>query len=553
MPSQHHFLCTVCYLVRESTAANIDAASQLPTPSPDGALIAFIASTQLHIRSARTSDDVEIYDLPSGFDQSCRFVRWYRSRHGGSKCASQRLLLADDARIIIYDVTKSQSYAEITGATSLTKLDDVDFGWTPDEVMVFSDFGFKLQIWSLPTKRAVEVKDPKSITSCYSYRPMTGHLAILTRPAAHDILLIIAPQSHEVLSTSELSTVDARGIEYSPDGNWLAVFDTASAGCRVVILTADGNHFKTHSIPHGESNPGVRRIQWSPTGDHLAIGDCESNVTLLGKNTVCAFGPSSYRRTSLTFSQFTPRLKFFHPRTLEVPNGIVWQEELGPSRSRSYAQAKQPATAPSYESFNATKKRSSGIALMEFNHPRGDLLASTSSDTPSTLWVHSTDSRPGETITALIHHSPIKALSWHPTVPDLLLVQCAIAEPASYVWKSDWSEPRVLSLPLKAPMEKIGAAWLATDDDSIRLMLSSAEQSAIKQFTHEGEEVIDSVGQMGPEAMFDEGNSFDLSSVHMQADKYPEVTPAVGLSTELGHTLDVEDTFHYRHQSKTAT
>lgn len=173
----------------------------------------------------------------------------------------------------------------------MTKLDDVDFGWTPDEVMIFSDFGFKLQIWSLPTKRAVEVKDPKSITSSYSYRPMTGHLAILTRPAAHDILLIIAPQSQEVLSTSELSTVDARGIEYSPDGNWLAVFDTASAGCRVVILTADGNHFKTYSLPQEESNPGVRRIQWSPTGDHLAIGDCEGNVALLGKNTVCAFGP----------------------------------------------------------------------------------------------------------------------------------------------------------------------------------------------------------------------------------------------------------------------
>ncbi|KAI4256679.1 MAG: hypothetical protein L6R42_006084, partial [Xanthoria sp. 1 TBL-2021] len=340
--------------------------------------------------------------------------------------------------------------------------------------------------------------------------------------------------SHEVLSTSELSTVDARGIEYSPDGNWLAVFDTASAGCRVIILTGDGHHLKTHSLPQDELNLGVRCIQWSPTGDYLAIGDHESNLTLLGKST------------------FTPRLKLFHPRTVEVPNGIVWQEELGPSRSRSYAQAKQPTTSPSYESFKATKKRSSGIALMEFNHPRGDLLACTSSDTPSTLWIHSVDSRSGQTTTALIHHSPIKALFWHPTVTDLLLVQCAIAEPTVHVWKGDWSEPRIWSLPLKAPIEKHKAAWLTSDGDSIRLMLSNAEQSAIKQFTHEGEEVIDPVGRMGPEAMFDEGNSFDLSSVHMQADKYPDETPAVGLSTELGHTLEVEDTFHYRHQNQAA-
>ncbi|KAL8649940.1 MAG: hypothetical protein Q9226_005362, partial [Calogaya cf. arnoldii] len=314
--------------------------SQLPAPSPDGALIAFIASTQLHVRSARTFDDVVIYDLPSGFDQSCRFIRWYGTRNGDSKCTSQRLLLSDDAKIVVYDISKAQLYAEISGATTMTKLEDVEFGRAPDEVMVFSDFGFKLQIWSLLTKRAVEIKDPKTITPNYSYRSQTGHLAILTRPAAHDILLILAPQSHEVLSTSDLSTVDARGVEYSPDGKWLAVYDTASAGCRVVILTADGQHFKTYSLPQDELTLGVRRIQWSPTGAHLAIGDHESNVTLLGKDT------------------FTPRLRFLHPRTVEVPNGIVWQEELSASRSRSYARAKQPATSPSHDAFQATKKRS---------------------------------------------------------------------------------------------------------------------------------------------------------------------------------------------------
>ncbi|KAL8787420.1 MAG: hypothetical protein Q9213_002197 [Squamulea squamosa] len=426
-------------------------ASQLPVPSPDGALIAVIASTQLHIRSARTAEDVQIYDLPSGFDLSCRFIRWYRTQYNVSQRNAQFLLLADDCKIIIYDTTKSHLYAEIGGATSMTKLAHVDFGWTPNEVMVFSDFGYKLQIWSLPTKRAVEIKDPKPITPNYSYRSTTGHLAILTRPAAHDILMIIAPQSHEVLSSFELSTVDALGIEYSPDGgNWLAIYDTASAGCRVSIHTADGHHFKTYSLPQDELNMGVRCIKWSPGGNYLAVGDYEGTVTLLGKTT------------------FAPRLKFFHPTTIEVSNGIIWQEELSPPRSRSYVRTRQPATSPSHESFQATKKRSPGVSLMEFNYHDGDLMASTST-----------------------------------------------------------------------PFGKLKAAWLASDDDKVRFILSSTEQYAIGQLTEEGEEIPESCGCMGHEAMFDEGHSFSMS---------PEVTPAIGLSTELGQNLDVEDTFQYRHK-----
>lgn len=262
-------------------------------------MIAFIANSHLHIRSVATADDVQIYDLSPGFDTSCRFIRWYRQRHNGAPTSHegassnsnesipQRLLLAADARIIVYDITRPQLYAEISGTTTLTKLADVDFGWTSDEIMLFSDFGYKLQIWSLTSKRAVEVKDPKSEVACYSYRPNTGHLALLTRHAAHDILMILAPHSHEVLSTFELSTVDACGVDYSPDGNWLAVWDSASVGCRVIVLTADGHHFKTFSRPEDELTLGISVVRWSPAGDHLAIGDHDGMVTLLGKNTVC--------------------------------------------------------------------------------------------------------------------------------------------------------------------------------------------------------------------------------------------------------------------------
>lgn len=274
------FASLVSELAHAGGYTDIHVGSQPAVPSIDGAVIAIIDRSQLLVRSSETGHVQQVYDLPPGFATSCRFIRWYQ------QSGIQRVLLADDARIVVYDISKPQMYAEITGANGLTKLANVDFGRTHDEVMVFSDFGFKLQIWALTSKRAIEIKDPKSVLPCYSYRSTTGHLALLTRPASHDILMIVAPQTHEVLETVELSTIDAGGVMYSPNGNWLAVWDTASAGCRVLVLTADGHLFKTYSLPQNELNLGVRSVQWNPGSDFLAVGDNEGTVTVLRANTV---------------------------------------------------------------------------------------------------------------------------------------------------------------------------------------------------------------------------------------------------------------------------
>ncbi|KAI4103885.1 MAG: hypothetical protein LQ345_007307, partial [Seirophora villosa] len=497
-----------------------------------------IDRSQLIIRSAKDATVKQSFDLPPGFATSCRFIKWYRPpdapgrspRRGGTNSinsnalGSQRLLLADDARILVYDINKPLLYAEISGATGLTSLGNIKFGRTPDEVMVFSDFDFKLQIWSLPTKRAIEIKDPKSASPCYSYRPMSGHLALLARPAVHDILMIIAPHTHEVLETSALPTIDARGVKYSPDSNWIAIWDTSSAGCRVLILTADGQLFKTYALPHEELNLGVRCVQWSPDSDNLAIGDNEGRVTFLGKNTPM----------------------------IDSPQETVWQEELGPSRARDYAKAKQSAISPSHETFRSAKDSNSGISLMEFNLD-GSLIASKCNDTPSTLRIYSP--RNGQPLAALIHHAPIRSIQWHEKLADLLLIQCAIRDPIIYVWKASWNSPKIFSLSMKPPFGQLRASWLASDDEGIRYMLGNSEQSAIGQFTLEGEEVSwRSHGafreDLGPEDMFDEGHSLDLSPEKVPDDTVSDDTSCPGLSTQLGFTSTVEDTFLYRRQSE---
>lgn len=240
---------------------------------------------------------------------------------------------------------------------------------------------------------------------------------------------------------------------------------------------------------------------------------------------------------------------------IDDPHETVWQEELGPSRTRGYAKAKQPAVSPSVDAFQTAKEGNSGINLMQFNID-GSLLASRCNATPSTLRIFAPQT--GQQLTALIHRSPIKSIQWHAKLADLLLVQCTIPDPTVYVWKASWSTPKVFNLSLKAPFGQLRASWLSSDHETIRYMLSNVEQYAIGQFTENGEEVPwqrsgESLDGLGPEDMFDEGHSLDLSPAKKgQGDSIANDTPALGLSTQLGYT-SVEDTFHFRRQSQAIT
>ena len=90
-------------------------------------------------------------------------------------------------------------------------------------------------------------------------------------------------------------------------------------------------------------------------------------------------------------------------------------------------------------------------------------------------------------------------------------------------------------------------------------MLGNTEQYTTGQFTEDGEDDCgqassESLNDLGPEDMFDEGNSLDLSPVKKDRGyAILDDTPALGLSTQLGYTSTVEDTFHFRRQSQAVT
>ena len=209
----------------------------------------------------------------------------------GEYLMARRLLVADNEIIRVFDVSDPSWQATITGsASNLGKLANVVFGHTANEVLVFSDFGVKVTIWSLLTSRGVEIRDPKYAVLCHGFRPKTGHLALLIRGATQDILMLLTPCSHELLRSVELGTTDAQAVQWSQDGHWIAVRDVASAGHRVQIYTADGNLFKTFTRleDHSEIGLGAKCTEWTAAGN-LMIGDYNDSVTVLSQHTVNIF------------------------------------------------------------------------------------------------------------------------------------------------------------------------------------------------------------------------------------------------------------------------
>ena len=265
--------------------------------SPDGALIATLQQSRLIISSSHNREVIRKFPLPQDFIQRCRFLRWYTSNDLTEKATKEqghghceqpgRILLADDDTVRVYDINDPTWLAVIDKAASnLGRIVEIAFGRTLNEVLIFSDCGVKLTIWSLLTSRGVEIRDPKYSVKCYQHRPRTGHLAVLTRPAAQDILMLLQPGSHELVKSVEMPTIDAQEVAWNPDGNWLVVRDAASSGYKVLIYTADGHLYKTISGGRNDVDLslGVKCMQWSPSARTLAIGDNDGSITIFSMN-----------------------------------------------------------------------------------------------------------------------------------------------------------------------------------------------------------------------------------------------------------------------------
>ncbi|KAK4239611.1 hypothetical protein C8A03DRAFT_42766 [Achaetomium macrosporum] len=393
-------------------------------PSPDGRHVATIFTSVVNVRAVCGLQVVNVIELGQDFAGPVLSFQWSPS--------SRLLLIADAERVRVVSALDSSFDATIRNhADAGTKPAYVGFGAADTEICIISSLGIKFSVFDLASSKAIEIGGPKlfsasSASRCFSFRPGTRHLALLTRVAGKDMVSIHSYPTRELQRSWASDTVDAQGLAWSPDGRWLVVWDSAAQGHKVVFYTSDGHIFKTWSGPANPPpedrdfalGPGVKSIQFSADARHLAIGDFSRSVCVLSMASV------------------TQTMRLRHPKTL-VPRETlqVWQEQIGVSQAgpiiHTFLRASQlisPAPAQRDHSEPA-----SGCAAILFDTSSA-LVATRIDDFPSTVWIW--DVQAAELRAVLLFHGNVASLSWHPHIAETLFVRCEGAQynGLAFVW-----------------------------------------------------------------------------------------------------------------------
>lgn len=226
--------------------------------------------------------------------------------------SSRLLLVADAERIRVVSALDDSFSATVRNhIVPGTKPAYVGFGASDAEICVVFPFGLKFCVFDLASSKTTEISNPKvfsssSASNCFSFRPETRHLALLTRSSGKDMVSIHGYPTRELQRSWAPETVDAQALAWSPDGRWLVIWDSPAHGHKILFYTSDGHIFRSWA---GPANPppedrdyalgaGVRSVEFSPDAQYLAVGDFSRTVCLLDMASV------------------TETMRLRHPKTL---------------------------------------------------------------------------------------------------------------------------------------------------------------------------------------------------------------------------------------------
>ncbi|XP_032903692.1 WD repeat-containing protein WRAP73 isoform X2 [Amblyraja radiata] len=188
--------------------------NQLCRLSPDGRYSAVCVQYRLVIRDVRTLQVLHLYTC---LDQ-IQYVEW--------SADSLFLLCAMYKRglVQVWSLEQPDWHCKIDeGSAGL-----VASRWSPDgrHILNTTEFHLRITVWSLCTKSVSYIKYPKACQHGMDFTKDGCYMALAERRDCKDYISIFVCSELQLLRHFETETQDLAGIEFSPNGCVLAVWDS---------------------------------------------------------------------------------------------------------------------------------------------------------------------------------------------------------------------------------------------------------------------------------------------------------------------------------------
>lgn len=507
--------------------------------SPSGDLLACVTEGKLKICYVQAPERTADFKIRLQ-SKDVSSIKW--SDNNG------RVLLSSAQSVEVLDLDDESHRIRLDNGTGgLGRFTSADFVGN-DHLLTVWEFG-RAKLWDLATGKGIEIGDLKTKSEGRTWAPRPSEdgtpqaLAFLSRAQAQDQVAVHFPSTSRTMNPTTISTSDARNISWSPDGHWISVLDTAHAHPGLVILTPDGQPFRTYPTSTQESEEkldlGIKTITWSPDSRLLAISSHDTTVTLLNTKTFTSLAVVEH---STTIDQHT---------TTSVDHAIIWQESVSASNARTYSISPQPVSPPLTRAKPTTEPSETGVAEARFSAD-GRYLATRDENMLSTVWIWDTATLRAHA--ALIQHNNVRRMHWHPTKRDLLLLDCN--DNIAYLFNAESDQPPT---PIEATLSVTPLFSFAPSksEDSKPVVLAATRTSFTLIFP-EGKDEARNPIQPAESADVDadmEDSLFEVLTgrTPAPAKTQPSYTEQVDLDADIeGDTAGLDDTFREKRKGESS-
>ncbi|XP_049609478.1 WD repeat-containing protein WRAP73 [Syngnathus scovelli] len=379
--------------------------NQLCKVSPDGKYLATCVQYRLVVRDVIT---LQILNLYTCLDQISH-MEWSSD--------SQFILCAMYKRglVQVWSLEQPDWHCKIDeGSIGL-----VASRWSPDgrHILNTTEFHLRITVWSLCTKAVSYIKNPKACHKGIDFSRDGCYMALAERRDCKDYVCVFVCDDWHLLRHFETETQDLVGLEWSPNGCVLAVWDSCLE-YKVLLYSLDGRLLFTYSAY--EWSLGVKSVAWSPSSQFLAIGSYDEKVRILNHITwkkIAQFEhPAVITTTKVVVYKEMEKRSAAGNEELSLHN-LTMDSTLFGNQSK-YEILPSPVQMPVVRPDPDRPNPKIGVSTLAFSSD-SRYLATKNDNIASVIWVWNMEKMSLEAV--LEQMSAVRCFQWDPRCPRLAI------------------------------------------------------------------------------------------------------------------------------------